>query len=178
MKEYYVWELLPQERVLVCKTKLVCQEVEICTCDVQSTHRHLYTTSALSPHTLPTPNPTSAPTTTHTHSHNTRDVSWITGSHHSSYSTSCDWVTPWLRSTKPKCVYPDEVKHNHISLENSDIWRCLRASMAILDQQWTTLVLLRFAAMSHDITQPCALATFSFNAPRVCGLPHLHWGSF
>ena len=49
-------------------------------------------------------------------------------------------------------------------------------SAAILDQQRATLVLLRCAAMPRDITQPCALAPFSFNAATVCVLPHMHWG--
>ena len=47
------------------------------------------------------------------------------------YSTNCDLVTPWLRSTEPKCLHLDEVKHNHILQENRDICSCLRASTAI-----------------------------------------------
>ena len=43
-------------------------------------------------------------------------------------------------------------------------------------EQRTTLVLLRCAVMSHDITQPCVLATFIFNAETVYVLLHLYWG--
>ena len=55
----------------------------------------------------------------------------------SNYSTSCDLVTPWLLS-----IY-------------GHLW-----------SQWPTLVLLQYPVMSRAITQPCALAKFSFNAPR------------
>ena len=74
------------------------------------------------------------------------------------------------------CLHPDEVNHNHISRENKDIWECLRASAAILDQQRASLVLLRCAVVSRDITQPCAVAPFSLNAAAICGFPHLYWG--
>ena len=46
-------------------------------------------------------------------------------------STSCDFVTPWLRSTELNCLHLDEVNHNHILQKNRDIWRCLYLSMAM-----------------------------------------------
>ena len=41
------------------------------------------------------------------------------------YNTNCDQLTPWLHSTEPNCLHPDEVKHSHILRENRDIWSCL-----------------------------------------------------
>ena len=49
------------------------------------------------------------------------------------------------------------------------VCECLRPSCI-------NLVLLRCAAMSSDITQPCVLTLFSFNAAAGCVLPHLYWG--
>ena len=83
------------------------------------------------------------------------------------YSTICDCATPLLYFIECTCLHPDGANHNPISRENRGIWEGLRASAAILHQQRAGLVLLRCAVVSCDITQPCAVALFSFNAAGI-----------
>ena len=83
------------------------------------------------------------------------------------YSTNCDLVTPWLCSTKLKCLYLEEFKHNHILRENKNIWSCLRASIAIL---------FCCDVPRHNAT--VRTATFSFNAFRGLHFAALAFGSF
>ena len=87
----------------------------------------------------------------------------------STYSTSCDWGTPWLHSIESNCLHPDAIKHNNISGKIAtfeDVCGHLRPSWINNYVQWPTLVLLRCAVMSHNITQQCVLALFSFMLPR------------
>ena len=86
---------------------------------------------------------------------------------------------PWLDyplvgSTEPKCLYLDDVKHNHISGGNKTIWSCLWASTAIS----VTADHPCSVAMSRDIMQMCALATFSVNECHGLHFAPLVLGSF
>ena len=78
------------------------------------------------------------------------------------YSTNCDQLTLWLRSPERKCLHLDEA--NTITF-----YRKIATfeAVCIYMYLWPRLVTMGYpcsAAMSHYITQPCVLATFS------CGL--------
>ena len=69
------------------------------------------------------------------------------------YSTNCDQLTPWMRSTEPKCLHPDEVKHSHILRENRDIWSCLHPYTTIFWHTGLPLFCCDFLQENYSIMQ-------------------------
>ena len=89
------------------------------------------------------------------------------------HGTNCDFLTPWLRSTEPSGLHPDDVNTTTFDgkIGTFEVVRVqLRPRLVTMDYPCS-------AVMSRDIMQPCMRAMFSFNTLPVCRvLLQLHWG--